>query len=134
MSADIVMADDGIVFDGRVKDTRPLGGAETAFAELAEALARRGHRVRVWCRCEAPLTWQGVSWQPLSEGLPEAADLYIANRSNHLIGQCRGARRRIFWIHNPAGYLLKRRYLWPLWRHRPVIVFSGPSHLSTYPG
>ena len=128
------MTDDGIVFDGRVKDTRPLGGAETAFAELAEALAARGHRVRVWCRCEKPLTWNGVTWTPLGEDLPEAADLYIANRSNHLIGRCPRAGRRIFWIHNPAGYLLKRRYLWPIWRHRPVIVFSGASHLSTYPG
>lgn len=133
MSADIVMADDGIVFDGRVKDTQPLGGAETAFAELAEALAARGHRVGVWCRCQEPLSWKGVTWTPLDRGLPETADLYIANRSNHLIGQCRGAGRRVFWIHNPAGYLLKRRYLWPIWRHRPVIVFSGDSHLASYP-
>jgi glycosyltransferase involved in cell wall biosynthesis len=68
-----------------------------------------------------------------ARGLPEAADLYIANRSNHLIGLCAQARRRIFWIHNPARYLLKVRYQWPLLRHRPVIVFSGPSHLATYP-
>jgi glycosyltransferase involved in cell wall biosynthesis len=66
--------------------------------------------------------------------VPEAADLYIANRSNHLIGLCPLARRRIFWIHNPAGYLLKLRYQWPLLRYRPVIVFSGASHLGTYPG
>jgi glycosyltransferase involved in cell wall biosynthesis len=133
----IVMADDGISFDGRIKDERPLGGAETAFAELAEAFAARGHRVEAYCRCDAPLLWKGVRWTPLdnskSMGIPQKADLYIANRSNHLIGQCREARRRLFWIHNPASYLLKWRYQWPLLRYRPTIVFSGASHLSTYP-
>lgn len=137
-SAHIVMTDDGIRFDGRVKDQKPLGGAESAFAELAEALAARGHRVEVFCRCDGPLEWKGVHWTPLTDnapamGVPEAADLYIANRSNHLIGLCPAARRSIFWIHNPARYLLKWRYQWPLFRRRPMIVFSGASHLSTYP-
>ncbi len=133
----IVMADDGISFDGKIKDERHLGGAESAFAELAEAFAARGHRVTVFCRCAQPLLWKGVHWTPLDDsrsmGIPKAADLYIANRSNHLIGRCEEARRRLFWIHNPANYLLKWRYQWPLLRYRPIIVFSGPSHLSTYP-
>jgi glycosyltransferase involved in cell wall biosynthesis len=133
----VVMTDDGVRFDGRVKDTEPLGGAETAFAELAEALAANGHRVEVFNRCAAPIEWKQVRWAPLGEagswGVPSHADLYIANRSNHLIGLCPGARRRVFWIHNPARYLLKLRYQWPLLRHRPIIVFSGASHLSTYP-
>jgi len=40
----------------------------------------------------------------------------------------------IFWIHNPASYLLKWRYQWKLALRRPVIVFSGASHAATYPG
>ena len=36
---DIVMADDGIAFDGRTAASGPLGGAETAFVALAEAFA-----------------------------------------------------------------------------------------------
>src|SRR4029077_16767665 len=43
--ASVVMADDGIAFDGVMAETAPLGGAETAFVGLAEALAGRGHRV-----------------------------------------------------------------------------------------
>ena len=39
--AHIVMADDGIAFDGASAAAGPLGGAETAFVALAEALARR---------------------------------------------------------------------------------------------
>ena len=37
--ASVVMADDGIAFDGVMAQTAPLGGAETAFVALAEALA-----------------------------------------------------------------------------------------------
>ncbi len=135
----IVMTDDGIRFDGRIKDEQPLGGAESAFAELAETLAARGHDVSAHNRCDSALTWKNVRWTPLDDsradkGVPKTADLYIANRSNHLIRLCPQAGKSVFWIHNPAGYLLKWRYQWPLARRRPVIVFSSRSHLSTYPG
>lgn len=133
MTLSIVMADDGIAFDGRTKAEQPLGGAETAFVELAEALARRGHRVAAITRCAAPLEWNGVHWAPLANGIPEAADLYIGNRSWRLIGACPVARRAAFWLHNPAPYLLKWRYQWRLARRRPALVFLGPHHLSTYP-
>lgn len=132
--ARIVMADDGIVFDGRTLDERPLGGAETSFIEMANALAARGHDVLACNKCEAPITHRGVRWQPLSHGVPDQADLYIPNRGDKLLKHCRKARRVIFWIHNPAGYLLKWRYQWKLAWRRPVIVFSGASHASTYPG
>lgn len=133
MNLSIVMADDGFAFDGRVKDEKPLGGAETAFAELAEALAEHGHSVSCFTNCDAPLDWKGVRWAPLASGIPDTADLYIANRSWKLILGCPRAKRAVFWIHNPASYLRKVRYQWRLWRRRPVIVFLGPDHLSTYP-
>ena len=38
--ASVVMADDGIAFDGATAERAPLGGAETAFVALAEALRR----------------------------------------------------------------------------------------------
>jgi glycosyltransferase involved in cell wall biosynthesis len=131
--ATVLMIDDGIAFDGRTRETAPLGGAETAFASLAEALAARGHKVRVHNRCQAPLTHRGVSWLPLDANLPEAPDLYIANRGHRLLKHAPKAARTIFWIHNPATYLLKLRYLSPLLRRRPVIVFSGAHHAATYP-
>ncbi len=128
------MTDDGIVFDGSTLDERPLGGAETSFIEMANALAARGHDVQVCNRCEAPMTYKGVRWTPLAQGTPDEADLYIANRGDKLLRLVPGARQMIFWIHNPAGYLLKWRYQWKLALRRPVIVFSGASHADTYPG
>lgn len=129
----IVLADDGIEFDGRTPETRPLGGVESSVVALCGELAKRGHRVMVRNRCAAPLIHDGVDWAPLAEGLPEAADLYIANRGHRLIGLLPKARRCLFWIHNPAQYLLKWRYLIRLWRRRPTIVFIGDYHATTCP-
>lgn len=131
--ADIVMTDDGIVFDGASLEKGPLGGAETAFLSLAVALAGRGHEVRVFNRCGAAMTRDGVAWSPLSGSFPERCDLYIANRSDKLLPLMPEARRAVFWIHNPARYLLKFRYLWKLWRRPMPIVFSGAYHAATYP-
>ncbi|MGB0629210.1 MAG: glycosyltransferase family 4 protein [Alphaproteobacteria bacterium] len=125
------MADDGISFDGDTLSRGPLGGAETAFVSLAEALAARGHDVIIHNRCGAAMTRNGVAWQPLEEGLPDSADLYIANRGDRLIPLVRDARARIFWIHNPAQFLNKWRYWWKLARWRPTVVFSSGFHAAS---
>ena len=131
--ARIVIADSSLAFDGRTPEQRPSGGAESAVVSLANAFARADHAVSVHNRCETPVRHRDVDWVPLANGLPAEADFYIANRSHFLIGAMPAARRKVFWIHNPARYLLKARYLWPLWRVRPAIVFSGASHAATYP-
>ena len=132
--ARIVLADDGIRFDGTTLSVRPLGGVETSVILLARELARRGHEVLVHNKCERPLHHEGVDWAPIGDGLPERADLYIANRGDKLLPLMPKARRTVFWVHNPARYLLKWRYLSKLWRLRPAIIFLGAYHASTYPG
>lgn len=135
--ARIVLADDGIEFDGRTPDERPLGGAESSVVALVGELAARGHEVTVFNRCRAALDHKGVRWRPLdSAGAADwrdGVDLYIANRGDRLIPLMPGARRTAFWIHNVARYLMKWRYLTKLWRVRPVIVFIGDYHATTYP-
>jgi glycosyltransferase involved in cell wall biosynthesis len=131
--ASVVMADDGIAFDGAMAETAPLGGAETAFVALAEALAARGHRVEARNRCRTAVVHKGVRWAPLSRDLPHACDLYIANRSPRVIGLVRGARRRVLWLHNPAFYLKKPRNLWRLAWYRPTLVVTGGYHAATIP-
>jgi hypothetical protein len=131
--ADIVMADDGIAFDGKLAEAAPMGGAEAAFVGLAEALALRGHRVTAANNCAAPLDHNGVAWRRLDGFAPDGADLYIANRGDRLLRRVKAARRTIFWLHNPAGYLLKWRYLSKLALRQPLIVFSGAAHAASYP-
>jgi glycosyltransferase involved in cell wall biosynthesis len=129
----VVMADDGVAFDGRMAAAAPLGGAETAFVALAEALAARGHRVEAYNHCAAALTHDGVGWAPLARGMPRGCDLYIGNRGHRVIGLVPRARRRLFWLHNPAGYLKKPRNLWRLAWHRPILVATGIYHAATIP-
>jgi glycosyltransferase involved in cell wall biosynthesis len=131
--ATIVLADDGIVFDGQTPEKGPLGGAESSVIQLVEILAQRGHDVSVYNKCEAALDYRGVKWRPIADGVPETADLYIANRGDKLLALCPGARKTVFWTHNPCSYMLKARYLWPFWRRRPVIVFIGEYHATTLP-
>ncbi len=132
--ARIVIADDGIEFDGKTPGQRPLGGVESSVVALCEELARRGHDVHVLNKCKAALDHQGVHWRPIDDGpWPDAVDLYIANRGDKLLNRMPGARRTVFWIHNPARYLLKWRYLSKLLRLRPAIIFIGDYHATTYP-
>jgi glycosyltransferase involved in cell wall biosynthesis len=131
--AHVVMADDGIAFDGAMAATAPLGGAETAFVALAEALSRRGHRVEARNRCHQALDFNGVSWAPLGHGVPSSCDLFIGNRGHRVIGLVRRAGRRLFWLHNPARYLGKPRNLWRLAWYRPVLIVTGAYHASTVP-
>jgi glycosyltransferase involved in cell wall biosynthesis len=127
------MADDGIAFDGAMAETAPLGGAETAFVALSEALAARGHQVEAYTRCRAPAVHKGVRWAPLSRELPNACDLYIGNRSHRVIGLVRRAGRRVLWLHNPAFYLRKPRNLWRLAWYDPTLVVTGAYHAATIP-
>src|SRR5437588_5128442 len=131
--AHVVMADDGIAFDGATAEAGPLGGAETAFVALAEALAARGHHVEARSNCHAPLCHNGVAWAPLASGVPEECDLYIGNRGHRVIGLVPEAKRRLFWLHNPAGYLKKPRMMCRLAWHQPTLVTTSAYHASTVP-
>lgn len=132
--AKIFLADDGIQFDGRTPERGPLGGAESSVIQLVQTLAARGHDVTVYNKCEGPLDHKGVKWRPIEAGVPDEADLFIANRGDKVLRLCEKANRVVFWTHNPCRYMLKARYLWQFWRRRPVIVFIGDYHATTLPG
>ena len=129
----IVLADAGAPFDGALRAERPMGGAEGALCDLAAALAARGHRVSAHTRTDRRIDHAGVAWRPLADGLPESADLYVANRASKLIGAVPRARRRAFWVHNDARHLGKPKFLAPLLRWRPEVVFVGAWHAGTCP-
>jgi len=129
--ARIVLADDGIAFDGRSRTG--LGGAETAFLRLAESLAARGHDVAAFSNTNERSNVAGVEWAPVSGPLPDTADLYIANRGDRVLDRVPGANRVAFWLHNDAAYLKKFRYLRRLWRRKPTLIFVSESHRRLAP-
>ncbi len=132
--ARILLADDGIEFDGQTPEQRPLGGVESSIINLTQELAKRGHTVFVRNNCVTPLTYKNVFWHPIENGeWPKNIDLYIANRGDKLIERMPSAKRTVFWIHNPAFYIKKWRYLSKLWRVKPAIIYIGDYHATTYP-
>src|SRR5205823_4357499 len=66
-------------------------------------------------------------------GMPLSSDLYIGNRGHRMIGAVPHARTRLFWLHNPAGYLKKPRNVVRLAWYRPTIVVTGRYHARTVP-
>ena len=96
--ARIVLADDGIEFDGESPAKGPLGGVESSIVNLTKELAVRGHEVLVRNKCSGANIVEGVDWAPILEGLPEKADLYIANRGDNLIPLMPEAKKTVFWI------------------------------------
>ncbi len=101
--------------------SRPLGGAETAFALLAEAFARRGHAVEVRA---------GGSGAPAAAPV---AGMVLANRLPHVFRRLPRRGRRVLWLHNPGAFLRKPRHLLPLLAARPRVVTLGPSHSASLP-
>jgi len=132
--ARIVFADDGIEFDGKTLEERALGGVESSVIMMMEEFAKRGHEVLVRNKCKAPMTYKGVDWAPIDQGMPDEADLYIANRGDKLIDLMPKAKRTVFWTHNPCRFMVKWRYIKKFWKVRPTIVFIGTYHEKTLPG
>ncbi|HEX2115483.1 MAG TPA: glycosyltransferase [Alphaproteobacteria bacterium] len=132
--ARIVLADRDLAYDGTWPDDRAPDDAALALVRLAEALASRGHRVSAFTRSAKAFSARGVSWEPLSKGVPAEADLFVANRHHRLLKLARKARRTAIWLHRPGLSLLRWGPLTAFARRRPAMVFLGVYHAASYPG
>jgi glycosyltransferase involved in cell wall biosynthesis len=124
----ILLIDDGIAFDGHAPDSRPLGGAEKAFARLAAALARRGHAVSAINRCAAQDTIEGVAWMPWETPRPSETEAVIAFRKARLLNEVADAPHRILWLWDSPASLADDAERMALAHHRPTLVFTGETH------
>jgi len=101
----ITLVDESIPFDGLSAATRPLGGAEKAFAALAAALARRGHSVQAFNATPYGSDIEGVRWDPLTARKPPRTDVLIAYRQPSRLDFVRLAERRVLWVTGPGRQL-----------------------------
>ncbi len=130
----ILFIDNGIEFDSILLRKRPFGGAEVAFVSLVEALAKLNYEVFVYNNCKNEGLINGVNWKKIDDSIfDEKFDVLIVNRGDKYLDLNKKCKKRIFWIHNPAKYLLKYRYLSKLIFRKFTIVFSSDFHKSTYP-
>src|SRR5271165_1908477 len=139
--ASVVMADDGIAFDGVMAERAPLGGAETAFVALAEALAARGHQVEARNRCRAAVARLAICLRPLHRQsqppghrarAPRRASRAVAAQSRllsekaaqsvaaRLVPPDPGGERHLSYGDDPAMAALRRTRDYPLWRSRSL--------------
>lgn len=76
-----------------------IGGSETAVIRVAEGLAARGFRVKVWAECEG--IWNNVSYSLAEDFVPWECDLYVSWRSIAHQDTMKGrAARRFVWAHD----------------------------------
>ena len=130
----IIFIDNGIEFDSLTKIEKPTGGAETAFISLVECLAKKNLNITVFNNCKNTGNINGVNWRKLDNKICDHKfDTIVVNRGDKYLNFQTKCKNRVFWIHNPAKYLLKFRYLSKLFLNPTTIVFSGNYHLSTYP-
>jgi hypothetical protein len=120
----VVFADESIDFDGFSPASRPLDGPEKAVANLATALAMRGHDVTVFNRCSTPVTAFAVRWEPMNGVRPSDADALIAVRHPRLLDFVPNAKCRLLWMTGRADpFDADTRQ--QLDRHRPRVVLMS---------
>ncbi len=131
----VILVDNGITFDSILLRERPFGGAEVAFVSLVEHLAKIKMEVVVYNNCKNKGLINGVNWKKLDDFSleKEQCDVFIVNRGDKYLSYKKDCKNRIFWIHNPANYLLKFRYLFKLFFGDFKIIFSSKYHMNTFP-
>lgn len=118
----ITLVDDSIPFDGYSASSRPLGGAEKAFASLPGALARLGHTVQVFNRCRWGMYIENAQWETFEGRKPLRTDVLIAFRKPALLEFVRHAGRRVFWHTGPGRMLERPAAKAMLDTHKPLLL------------
>lgn len=130
----IVMFDDSVPFDGFTAATKPLGGAEKAFAALAGALAKAGHTVTVINRCKHALMAEGARWRPWDANRPAEADVLIALKTPELLGGVRRVDSRVLLVPGDPKYLGTAQNAELLASYAPRLLFLTERQAEMYGG
>ncbi|MBI4185300.1 MAG: glycosyltransferase [Proteobacteria bacterium] len=125
---DIAMLVPGMAFDGSTLEERSLGGAETAGASMARALARLGHRVTVFANGAGHSLDQGVAYAPLAEWAAFAAnvpfDIAIVQRAPEAFAAPLASRLNLLWCHDLALGRSAAAFKGVLWNVDRVMLLS----------
>lgn len=128
----ITLVDDSIPFDGYSASSRPLGGAEKAFAALPGALARRGHTVHVMNRCRWGMYVEGAQWETFDGKKPPRTDVLIAFRKPSLLEFIRQADRRVLWFTGPGRLLERQATREMLASHKPFLLLTAEAQARDF--
>ena len=83
-----------------------LGGSESALLYLARELAKRGHDVNVFCSCDQPGCYDGVSYHKAEDFVAfcnaHPQDVCVFSRVLETLASA-NARVKILWLHDIAN-------------------------------
>jgi glycosyltransferase involved in cell wall biosynthesis len=95
---------DGVPFEGNALETGSLGGAETAFIQMAKAMTRQGHQVLAINNSNNPGTYDGVSYHPFRKSLNLLAhttfDIMVVSRFFGFFSLPIKSRLKVLWNHD----------------------------------
>ncbi len=123
----------GLEFNGDTIKHKGLGGSETAAICMAREFAKLGHRVAVFCNCDAPGTYDGVDYYSVQQYEKVNAvirwDVMIASRWPEFLTRPVMAGMRVLWLHD----LLQdqTRIMTQVWQTDLAILLSD-YHIQNY--
>ena len=125
---DILMAVPGMAFSGKTFDQLSIGGSESSAHYMSKALAKRGHRVTVFCGVAERVHCDDVDYLPISMFQQYAAlsqhDVCIVQRLPELFPvNCR-ARFSALWCHDLAMGRASDKVHGTAWNYDTVFVLS----------
>jgi len=104
MKLDIVIATAGIEFNGNSINEKALGGSESAVIYVARALAKMGHNVDVFCKCDNPGIYENVKYYNIDNWnqfvLCGECDILIVSRFLDLFKNKINSKLNILWNHD----------------------------------
>lgn len=100
----IVIATQGLPFDGDTLKKQSLGGSETAVISLSNSLKKLGHNVTVYNNCETEGDYNGVEYLNVSRWREFVdcgyADVVIVSRFVQLFEHKLNSKLNILWNHD----------------------------------
>ena len=123
----------GLQFTGESLATGSLGGSETAALCMARALAKRGHRVQMFCECPREGTYDGVQYFHVDKFVPFTAharwDVLIASRWMEFLQAPATVGWRVLWLHDTL--VDRGRLMGSMWRCDELFMLSD-FHIQNY--
>lgn len=103
---DVVFCVPGLPFDGNTLKTQSLGGSESAGLYLARALAKRQHRVKMFCGAPQTELIDGVEYRPIQTwqqfSISAVHDINIVQRAPELFQTRLSSKLNVLWCHDLA--------------------------------
>jgi len=125
----------GSAYTGETLRTGSMGGTQSSVVHLAEALAERGHDVRVFNGVTKIQKTFGVEYQPIENARGQTrGDVGISVAAPKAFWLA-SFRTPILWLHNPLKGFRQLRHgsVLPMLKARPHFVLLGDYHDRNVP-